>query len=67
MEALRSRAMNLEHDLKEEIDKVVPEHRASARNLVHYLAVRQEDIRSLQSDLAEIGLLAPNRRRGLLA
>src|SRR5271157_3929190 len=35
--------------------------RESARNLVHYLALRRFDMRELQADLAEIGLSSLGR------
>lgn len=40
---------------------VAPEHRSSARNLVHYWAIRQSDLRELQTDLAEFGLSSLGR------
>ena len=40
------------------------EHRDSALNLVHYLALRQEDIRRLQGDLAALGLSSLGRLEG---
>jgi pyruvate kinase len=38
-----------------EIDAVAPEHRAGATNLVHYTALRQQDLRDLQNDLMDMG------------
>jgi pyruvate kinase len=38
-----------------EITAVAPEHRTGATNLVHYTALRQRDLRDLQSDLLDIG------------
>jgi pyruvate kinase len=40
---------------------VHPEYRDSARNLVHYLALRDSDIRDLQEDLAILGLSSLGR------
>lgn len=40
---------------------VAPEHRVSARNLVHYWAIRQHDLRDLQSGLAAFGLSSLGR------
>jgi pyruvate kinase len=40
---------------------VAPEHRASARNLVHYWAIRQRDLRALQIRLAAYGLSSLGR------
>jgi hypothetical protein len=38
-----------------------PDHRASARNLMDYLALRRHDIRHLQSQLAALGLSSLGR------
>jgi len=38
------------------IDQVHPNYRDSARNLIHYLAFRRRDLRSLQLRLAKLGL-----------
>ncbi len=40
---------------------VAPQHRASARNLVHYWAIRQTDLRQLQTGLAVFGLSSLGR------
>jgi pyruvate kinase len=64
VDELRTRAVEFEKDLQNEIDQVTDEHRASARNLIHYLALRQGDIRSLQADLAELGLSSLGRLEG---
>ena len=40
---------------------VHPEHRSSAKNLMHYLALRRHDIRHLQSQLATLGLSSLGR------
>jgi pyruvate kinase len=40
---------------------VAPEHRPSAQNLVHYWAIRQFDLRQLQTDLAVLGLSSLGR------
>lgn len=37
------------------------EHRASAANLIHYLALRRHDIRQLQTELATLGLSSLGR------
>ena len=56
LELLRSEMLKLEADsLPGEAD-VHPDHRASARNLLHYLALRRHDIRDLQEQLAAMGL-----------
>ena len=44
-----------------QIGRVHPEYLASARNLVHYWAVRQHDLRGLQQRLARLGLSSLGR------
>jgi len=39
-----------------EIDAVATEHRKGALNLVHYTALRQQDLRELQNDLLDLGV-----------
>ncbi len=56
LESLRNRALRLEKRLGDAIDGVHPSRHLSARNLVHYMALRQQDIRQLQQDLALLGL-----------
>ncbi len=51
----------LEEKFSSTLDQATPEARASARNLIHYLAVRQHDIRPLQKDLARLGLSSLGR------
>jgi pyruvate kinase len=38
------------------LDNVAAAYNASARNLLHYLAMRKRDIRPLQTELATLGL-----------
>ena len=40
---------------------VHPDHRTSATNLIHYLALRRHDIRQLQAQLASLGLSSLGR------
>lgn len=61
IDLLVASASALERDLAPELVRVAPEHRASARNLVHYLALRQHDLRELQDELAELGLSSLGR------
>lgn len=56
LETLRGRALRLEKRLADAIDGVHPSRRLSACNLVHYMALRQQDNRQLQRDLALLGL-----------
>ena len=54
--ALREHALRLERNAADDLAQVADGYTVSARNLVHYLAIRQHDIRELQKDLAQIGL-----------
>ncbi|HVO10744.1 MAG TPA: pyruvate kinase [Vicinamibacteria bacterium] len=56
IEALVRHANELERARSVEIDAVALEERRSARNLVHYLALRQADVRPLQEELSALGL-----------
>ena len=46
---------------KTRLSKVHPHYQASARNLLHYLALRRRDLRPLQHRLAEMGLSSLGR------
>jgi pyruvate kinase len=61
MQDLRRAALDLEVQHAEAIAATAPGLRASARNLVHYVAIRSYDIRALQADLAELGLSSLGR------
>jgi pyruvate kinase len=67
---LRDEALRMERRFARDIARVPPAYRASARNLMHYLALRQRDIRPLQTQLAALGLSSlgrcePNTLAGL--
>ena len=53
--ALRQRALDVERIGEDEIALVHPSRRSAARNLVDYLALRQQDISGLQRDLQRHG------------
>ena len=53
---LRDRALAFEAEHRAELDPIEPRFRESARNLLHYLSVRQQDIRTVQQDLQSLGL-----------
>jgi pyruvate kinase len=53
---LRERIERLEHGHGRAIREVHPAYEASARNLVHYLALRSLDLSELRGRLAEVGL-----------
>jgi len=56
LRTLRERALEFETIHAGELDAVEPHFRNSARNLLHYLSIRQQDIRNLQQDLHALGL-----------
>jgi pyruvate kinase len=56
LETLREQALTLERGNAALLAPIPAGYQASARNLVHYLALRQSDIRSLQEDLSLLGL-----------
>jgi pyruvate kinase len=58
---LRSEMLELEVSGLTGTTAVHPDHAASARNLMHYLALRRHDIRQLQSRLASLGLSSLGR------
>ncbi|TCJ18210.1 pyruvate kinase [Parasulfuritortus cantonensis] len=53
---LRRHALDLELGHRPKIRAVPASHRASASNLLHYLALRQHDIRTLQQQLRLLGV-----------
>jgi len=53
---LRDRAIAFEAGHAHELEFIEPHYRSSARNLLHYLSIRQTDIRELQQDLHSLGL-----------
>jgi pyruvate kinase len=61
VEQLRQAALAAEKEFAAELDRVAPELRASADNLVHYLALRRHDLRILQDDLIRLGLSSLGR------
>ncbi len=58
---LRSEMLQLEASGMLDSAGVHADHRASAVNLIHYLALRRHDIRQLQSQLASLGLSSLGR------
>jgi len=61
LQSILTRARELESKYAAELAAVHPEFRDSARNLVHYVALRQSDISELQEDLAALGLSSLGR------
>ena len=58
---LENYASKLEDEFAKEIAKAHPNYQSSAKNLVHYIALRQHDIRNLQTQLARRGLSSLGR------
>lgn len=58
---LRMEMMREEASLENRMNEICDLHRESARNLVHYIALRRHDIRHLQEQLTENGLSSIGR------
>ena len=58
---VRAHALATERDLAPDVALVDPAYRASARNLLHYLALRQHDLREVQPELTRLGLSSLGR------
>jgi pyruvate kinase len=58
---LRTDLLDAEDRFAEEIERVPASQSESARNLVHYLALRRHDVRSLQEELERMGLSSIGR------
>ena len=58
---LRDQAVLLEQTYATEIQKVDADYQKSARNLLHYLALRQHDVRELQHELTVAGVSSLGR------
>jgi pyruvate kinase len=57
----RDEALGMERRFARDLALVHPAYRGSARNLLHYLALRQRDIRPMQTQLAALGLSSLGR------
>jgi pyruvate kinase len=58
---LRQAALEEERKLEVELAGLHPNHQAGARNLMHYLSVRRHEVRTLQAELARLGLSSLGR------
>lgn len=58
---LRAQTQTMEQSLAAELAQSHPEYQPSAKNLLHYLALRQHDLRELQSQLSHLGLSSLGR------
>src|SRR5688500_13867175 len=61
LEELRAGCVQAEQEFRAALGRVRPSHRASARNLVHYVALRRVDLRDIQESLARLGLSSLGR------
>jgi pyruvate kinase len=60
-DSIRNDMLRLVEDSADLLKDVHPKHQLSARNLLHYLALRSRDLRPLQSRLAAVGLSSLGR------
>jgi pyruvate kinase len=58
---VEGRLFDLEKGMRHSIEGVPPDRRESARNLVHYVALRHHDLRHLQNQLTQRGLSSLGR------
>lgn len=58
---IRSEVIRIEHFFEHKTQQVHERHKQSARNFLHYLALRQRDVRPLQERLARFGLSSLGR------
>jgi pyruvate kinase len=61
LEELRRGCVHAEHEFAVALSAVLPMHHASARNLVHYVALRRHDLRDVQEELTRRGLSSLGR------
>jgi pyruvate kinase len=61
VEALRESVRDAEHRYEDVLARVRDRHRASAQNLVHYVALRSRDLRGLQERLSSVGISSLGR------
>lgn len=61
LEGMHSEMLNLANENRPLLGQIHRENRASAGNLLHYLALRRHDIRELQERLAALGLSSLGR------
>ena len=61
LEAIRADMLRSEKQPAVDLSRLHPDFRASARNLLHYLALRRRDLRPLQARLAQLGLSSLGR------
>ncbi|HUK41706.1 MAG TPA: pyruvate kinase [Candidatus Acidoferrales bacterium] len=58
---LRSEVVRIEKDFERKTREIQQQHKQSAKNFLHYLALRQRDLRPMQERLARFGLSSLGR------
>lgn len=66
LQKLRQRMLDAENSRQEFLLHAHPQNRESLRNLIHYLAMRRDDIHDLQLELAALGLSSLGRSEGFV-
>ncbi len=61
---IRAAMLELEAQFAADLARSNPSYRRSAANFLHYLALRQRDIRALQDELSNLGLSSIGRSEG---
>jgi pyruvate kinase len=61
LSAIRADMVRIEHHFRRELSTLQPSYHDSARNLLHYVALRRRDVRNLQQGLASLGLSSLGR------
>ena len=64
LEQIESEAKTLEKKYEKRMEKIHPVNQKSAMNLIHYLALRNQDIRELQNTLGQLGISRLGRAEG---
>ena len=64
IDSLLIKIKSYEKTFEEQINQVGPEYKKSAKNLIHYLAIRSVDLSTLQNQLGRIGLSRFARAEG---
>jgi pyruvate kinase len=64
LETIRAEMLNDAAHAHKRLEAVQPGHRASANNLINYMALRRHDLRPLQTQLACLGLSSLGRSEG---
>ncbi len=66
LQRLEVRMRELEAEMRASLAAVPEDHRESARNLAHYVALREQDLRAMQSELSQLGLSSLGRCEGFV-